>query len=233
MRLAGDEFGPNGHPGARHRALVSEISLVRCRDGFIVADEGNEFMALGQEMGGRGLGPCRIVGDDAVGVEPARLPIDEHQHKAAATLIGKVRLLPHRRSHDDGIHPALAEGDDEVLLPLWAFINTRREHCDASFAGDLFDPAVHGGEERIRDVFDDEPEGRGLAIRSAQVARREIVPVIELACRTLDLRDEVARHARLTIDHAGHGLQTHPGQCRDITHRGPRPMGGGYRVGIR
>jgi len=87
-------------------------------------------------------------------------------------------------------------------------------------ASRILDRAVERGGERVRHVFEDEPDRLGLPAEPPEHRRIRVTAIIELLDRAPDLRLERRADTRLAVDDARDGLQAHARESRDIEHRG-------------
>jgi hypothetical protein len=73
------------------------------------------------------------------------------------------------RGHDDdAVDAARPKGPDQLSLTIGIFIAASSEQHHAPLAGAIFDRAVEGGGERVRHIFEDEADRRGLPTKPPQ-----------------------------------------------------------------
>ena len=178
----------------------------------------------------RALGALAILAEHAVGVDRQRRAVDEDEPDAGRDVTQQVAVVVAGRDDDQPVHAAVEHGLDQLALTLDVLVRAAREGDDAAVARDLLDAAVDRGEERVRDVLEDQAERGREAVGPAQRARRVVVPVAEHLDRALDLDRQLGRD-RVAVDDARDGAEADARDRRDVLHRGPTTAAGRWSVG--
>ena len=120
-----------------------------------------------------------VVAHDGVAAQELRGAIDEDQRDAGLVIAHEVALVG-RAGHDhEPVDAARGERLGELALALLVLVGGADEGEYAVRARDVLDAAVHGGEERVGDVLDDQADARRLPVRPAKRAGGHVAPVAE------------------------------------------------------
>ena len=111
---------------SRERLPVAPQTLSGGVDVRPVAEEADPAMARREQVLDRGARAARVVGDDRVGVEEARRPVDEHQRHAGRALAQQVRAVVDRAGDDQPVDAARAERLGELALALGLLVGASR-----------------------------------------------------------------------------------------------------------
>ena len=136
-------------------------------------------------------GACPVRGDDRVRVEVGRRPVDEDQGCACPSVREQVALVGGRRRNDQPVDPPGYELADECALPCGLLVDAPSNDRDAPRPRGVLDRTGDCSGPRIRQVLEDEPDGRRLAVVAAEAARRQVRPVVELLDRAFDAGEKV------------------------------------------
>ena len=194
-----------------------------------VAEETDPAVARGDQMGDGRARAAGVVGDHRVGVDEVRRAVDEGQRHPGRSLPQQVGDVRHGGRDDQAVDPARAERRRELAFSVGLLVGAADEREHATFARGVLDAAVHGSEEGVRDVLEDQADAGRLAVRAAQRARGQVVPVAEQRDGVADPLDEVAADALATVDDARDRAQAHARDGRDLAHGRPAagpPLGG-------
>ena len=207
------------------QAVLSEGLLVppqplRSREDVRpVAEEADPRVPRRDQVRDRARRAAGVVGHDRVGVEEARRAVDEHQRHAGRALAQQVGAVVDRGGDDQAVDAAGAERLGELDLPLGLLVGAAHEREHAARPRDVLHPAVDRPEERVRHVLEDQADARRLAVRPAQRAGGEVVPVAEQLDRLAHPADEIVAHAVAAVDDARDGAEAHARDGRDLAHR--------------
>ena len=125
-------------------------------------------MAVGEQVRDRALGALAILAEHAVGVDPQRRAVDEHEPDPGRDVAQQVAVVLPDRDDDQPVHAAREHGLDQLALALGVLVGAARERHHAAVARDLLDAAVDRGEEGVRDVLEDQAERGREAVGPAQ-----------------------------------------------------------------
>ena len=142
-------------------------SLVCRRDGEEVAEKADAAMSVTEEVLNSCSGPLDVVGRDAVGVQVARRPVDEHERGTRPSLLVQIRMVVTRGHDDDPVDPAVAERADQLAFTVRILVAAPGEDEHAAFAGRVLDGAMKCGRERVRHVLEHESDRLRLAAESS------------------------------------------------------------------
>src|SRR2546423_665760 len=153
-------------------------------------------------------------------------PVDEDERGAGSLLDIEIRVVVARRNDDDPVDAPVAKRADQLTLAARILVAAAGEDEHVPSTSRVFDRAMEGGGEWVRDVLEDEPDRLGLAAEAPEHRRVRVTAIVELRDRPLDLRLERRADPRLAVDDARDRLQAHPRERRDVEHRGtPRRLG--------
>ena len=183
-----------------------------------VTEEADPAMTRRDQVGDGGARAADVVGEHRVGVDEPGRAVDEDQRDAGRAIAQQVGAVAHGAGDDQPVDAARAERRRELALALGLLVGAADQREDPALAGDLLHAPVHRAEERVRHVFEDQPDAGRLAVRAAQRAGREVVPVAQQLDRVAHAHDEVLAHPGAAVDHARHGAQAHAGDRRHLAH---------------
>ena len=86
-----------------------------------------------------------IVGDDGIGQQPGRRPVDKHQRRTLLAFHMKVALIFSDRAQDQPVDPPTGEGIDHRPLTVSIVIRTSGENCGVSAVGYGLDSTIDRG----------------------------------------------------------------------------------------
>ena len=203
------ETGVGRQPVPRHRRRMAVVALDRRRRG--VAEQPDDAaMALGDEMIDQQPGGFRVV--DSHDVLRPRRPgaVDQHDGEVEVHRAELLRHRARRRVDEPGDSLFLHQAQVHRLARRVLVGVAQHDPHVGAIGGVLHRPA-EGGEERIADVGDDQPDGARSAA-SAAAAPRDWAIAGRLH-RRLDLLLEIGAD-RSVGEHARHGRR------RDARHAG-------------
>lgn len=144
--------------------------------------------------------PAEAVREDHVRVDPARRTVDEHGGDPRLHLGLQITVVVTCRDDDEAVHPAGAQREHELLLALRVLgAGTVDEQC-AVGARHLFHGAAQRAVEGVREVLQDQADGRGAAL--AQDACAVVAAETERLDGLLDAALGVGGDSRLAVHHA-------------------------------
>jgi len=188
-------------------------------------------MTVAEEVSRRVAPTTTVVDDDAVGLDAARRAVDEDHRKAGADVRGKMGVVLRRRHEDEPVDPPADEVGDECPLPIGLLVEARREDDTVARAGGVLEGAQQARGEAVADVLEQRADHPGPAVAAAQVAGREVVPVVQTVSCTGHLVAQLARDTVLAVDHPRNRLEAHTGQSRHVPHGRP-PRSGEIRLRV-
>ena len=136
-------------------------------------------MPVGEQPVDRGLGAATVVQQHRVRLQRPRRPVEEHHGHAHLDLAAQVRVVLPGGYHEQAVDPALAQLHQQRPFPLHVLLG-RRGHQQRLVVGrDLGGNRGDGGVERVRDLLDEQPDGR-VEPPGTQVAGDVIAPEAQL-----------------------------------------------------
>jgi len=180
-------------------------------------------MSAGQQVARGGMRIGAIVGEDEIPIDAPRSTVHKHHRQPCSNFAEQVAVIGACRGQDDAVHPASGKGLDESPFTLLVLFQTGRKHPHVQRTGDVLHSAVNSGEKGVANILDQQADGRGALIRSAQVACREVQAEVQLLGGPADPPLQVPGDPRLPVHHPGDGLEAHSGQGSHVPHSGPRP----------
>src|SRR5206468_11911458 len=109
------------------------------------------------------------------------------------------------------VNAPFTERADQLALAFRILVATPRKNEDATLARGILDSAMKLRRERVRDVFEDQPDRLRLPAQTTQRRRVRVAPVVELRDCPPDPGLQLRADTRLGVDDARHGLQCNPG----------------------
>ena len=204
---------------AGQRVAVAAQALGRRVQLGAIAQEGDAAMAVVDEVRDGDAGAAGVVGEHDVGVDEARRAVDEDEGDPGRPVALQVAVVGRGGRDDEPVDAPRAERLGQLALALGPLVGAAGEGQHAALAGHVLDAAVHGGEERVGDVLEDQADARRQPIGPAQRAGGQVVAVAEQLDRLVDARRQVGADARPAVDDARDGGEAHAGQRRDLLHR--------------
>ena len=126
---------------------------------------------MGDQVGDRAAGAADVVGDDRVGVDPARRPVDEHHRRAGALLGHQVAVVVAGRDDQQRVDRAEHAQHQRALARQVLLAGADQQRVPAR-VGDLLDGVRDRRVERVGEILDHEADGAGAP---APQARRDLV----------------------------------------------------------
>jgi hypothetical protein len=120
---------------------------------------------------------------------------------------------------DEAVDAPRAERLGQLALAFGALVGAAGEGQHPALARHLLHAAVHGGEERVGDVLEDQADAGRQPIGPAQRAGGQVVAVAEQLDRLVHPRGQVGAHARPAVHDARDRGQAHAREGRDLLHR--------------
>ena len=218
-----DQARPNGKP-ASSRAAASPCNLSRPVETSsasvmwaiaAVADR-EEVLAHPARAGD-------VVERDAVAVEVGDMAVDEDQGKASLHEPEEVAPRPVAdRSDDEALYAMRYEVADIVALEPQVALAVAQKDAVAGLARRRLRATHDRGEERVRDVGNDQADRLGL--RRDEAAGDPAGSVVERGDRLLDLAACLGSNARLAVDDPRDAHRGDAGQpCHILYRRTHRP----------
>ena len=151
-----------------------------------VHERGDAGMPASQQVRDGLPRPPPVVHEDAVGLDPAGRAVDEHRRKAGPDLGGEVGLVQGRRHEDETVDPAGDEVGDEGPLAVGLLVDARGQDDALVLAGRVLEAAQQADREAVADVLDQRAHDSGPTVTAAEVARGEVVGVVQSFDGSLD-----------------------------------------------
>ena len=171
--------------------------------------------------------PTPVVDEDAVGLDPAWRAVDEDRGKAGPDLGGEVGLVQGRRHEDETVDPAGDEVGDEGPFAVGLLVDARGQDDALALAGGVLEAAEQAHREAVAHVLHQGADDSGTTVAAAEVARGEVVGVVQSFDGPLDPFAQVVGNTGFAVDHPGDGLEAHAGEGGDVAHRRPTQSGCG------
>ena len=124
--------------------------------------------------------PPRLSLHDGVTAQELRWAIDKDQRDAGLVVAHQVALVAGRRARSTSPSTPRAANASASSRSRCSFSSEEPTKVEYSVcARDVLDAAMHGGEERVGDVLDDQADARRLPVRPPQRAGGHVAPVAE------------------------------------------------------
>lgn len=185
-------------------------------DAGHVADEADPPVAVGDEVGHGVAGTAEVVGEDDVGVDPARRTVHEHRRHARLQLRLQITVVVTGRDDHETVHAPGAQRQHQFLLALGVLGAGAVDEQGAVGSGHLLHRAAEGAVERVGEVLQDQADAGGTALaqdtRAVVAAEAEGLdglphPVLRLGC-----------DPRFAVDHPGDRLEPDAGPRGHVLH---------------
>ena len=123
-----------------------------------VAEEGDAPVAVRDQMGDGSLGAAAVVAEHAVGIDRRWWPVDEGEREARGDVAQQVGVIA-RGGHDDqAVDAAREQRVGQLAFAFGVLVGAAGEGHHTARTRDLFDAAVDGREEWVRDVLEDQAD---------------------------------------------------------------------------
>lgn len=169
-------------------------------------------------------GAAEVVREHHVRVDLPGRAVHEDGGDPGGDLRLQIPVVVPGGNHDQPVHPARAEREDQLLLPLGVLGTRPVDEQRAVGAGHLFHGAVQRPVEGVGEVFEDQADARGAAL--AQHASAVVAAEPEGLDGLLHPALGVRRDSRLAVHHPRHCLETDSGARGDVLHRRPVAVAG-------
>jgi hypothetical protein len=174
----------------------------------------------------RGQRPAgHVVDRYRAGLRPRHDAVDEHERDAALDERVEVAAAHVRRCDEHAADPLLHEQREVLRLLPWVLAAVAYHHPQAGRARDVFGPAGHFDEERVRHVQHQQSDNATAA--RPELARTLGPYIAEFLDGRQHQRAVLRRYHLRPVDDIGHGAQRHArpaGHVLDGDHaRLPRP----------
>ena len=214
-----------GHVVVRHlggqrlcRGLEHLVGDLGRGDGRRVGEHRDAPMATSEQVIHRHEGPQGVVDHDRIGVHPPRAAVGEDDGEAGADLGRQVVLTGARRHEHESVDTTRDEVFDRPLLAQGRLVQTGGHEHDLVRSHGVLEGTHQRGREAIGKVLNEHPDHAGSRAGSPQVARREVVSVVEILGGGQDPVAHVAAHSGLGVDDPGHGLDADASGRGDVAH---------------
>jgi hypothetical protein len=169
-----------------------------------------------------GLGcPDGVVRHHGVRLDAHRFAVDKDHGEVAGMLGNDVGLALGDRRQDQAVNAPSQECCNQRLLALRVVVEAGGEHGNAAGRQGIFEGPVDFGAERVRNAWQQEPDGERLPAGAAEAARGHVQLVVELLGRAENPLPGGFGDARLIVHHPGDSLDAHAGEGRHMAHGGP------------
>ena len=227
VRAEADELLADRHAGRLQGLAVAGQALGGGVELGRVGDQRDPLVAVGEQVLDRRACAAEVVEQHAVGVEPDRRAVEEHDRGVHGAF--EVVVVARGGDEQQGVDTAAQQRLHELALALGVLLARRRDQQVAALASGRLDRLRDRRVERVGDVLDDEAE-RGGGAALAQRAREVVALEAELVDRVAHPRGGRHGDAGLLVDDAGDRLQAHAGPHGDVAHGGPRGAQDGHRA---
>ena len=188
---------------------ASQLALASCdhRDAP-VAEPGETFQGLGHA----GV----VIGPDGVGVRPGHVPVEEHGREPLESLREAGGALVRDRC-DQPVQPPLAQRGEECGFVVRVVLGVREHERVAVRHEHAVDALCDRGEERVRDVGDDEPDR--VAGARPHAAGGDVRPILERLHGVEHPPPGSVAHERVVVQDARNGRDGDPRPLCDFLDR--------------
>ena len=177
-------------------------AVLHLRQARRAADEPDPAAADGEEvLGGEQATGLVVDGDRRELLGPCH-PVDQHHARAAITQAFESIDRRAHRGDQDAAHPLLLEQVEIGLLALAVLGAAAEDQGSALLPEHVFDASGDVGEERVRDVEHDHPDG--LVGAGSQLAGRVVADVPQLVDGRLDPLEGRGQHLVRVVQRVGH-----------------------------
>ena len=222
-RLRGADIAPDQglvfrDAALAERGLVAAVAFRGRGSVAQVSEEPDPRVPVSHQVGHRAPGAADVIAQHRVGGHRGGRAAGEHHLDAAAYLRQQVAVIGRARVDDQPVDAPRAERGEQGPLPLRAAVRARAKQQAVALAHHLLDGAEQLGGGRVRHVFEQHADGGRELPRQPQVARRDVVPVVQLLDGVPHPGGPLRPHAAPAVDHPGHCHDADSGQRRDISH---------------
>ena len=127
-----------------------------------------------------------VVDEDAVGLDPAWRAVDEDRGEAGPDLRGEVGLVQRRRHEDETVDSPGDEVGDERAFAVGLLVDARGQDDALALAGGVLEAAEQTNREAVAHVLYEDADDSGPPVAATEVARGEVVGVVQSSDGTLD-----------------------------------------------